>query len=72
MPKKQPTAPDPDDLPSDRHKYPVMSVRPPDPMRRVITELARGERRSLSQTILFLLEEALAARGLWPPPDQSS
>jgi hypothetical protein len=30
--------------------------------------LARRDRRTVSQTVLLLLEEALASRGLWSPP----
>ena len=39
----------------------------------VIAETARSERRSRNLMIQILLEEALAARGMWPPsqsPDE--
>lgn len=66
-----------DDLPADlspapvefqdRHKNPVASFRPKPPMRAVLQQLADDERRSVAQIIEILLEEAMTARGLWPP-----
>lgn len=52
----------------DKHKYKVISLRPPTDMRDILTRLAREERRTMSQMILLLLEDALEAKGLWPPP----
>jgi hypothetical protein len=36
-------------------------------MRKILEELAAKDRRPVAQIILFLLEKALAAEGLWPP-----
>jgi hypothetical protein len=55
----------------DRHKYPIVSLRPPEGMRELLKQLAREQRRSVSQTILLLLEEILLQKGKWPPPDQA-
>lgn len=51
----------------DGHKNQVVSIRPEPQMRDVIEQLAKKERRKLSPMILLLVEEALVARGLWPP-----
>lgn len=47
---------------SDKHLNRSYSVRPPAPMRDEIEALAKLERRKISQMILILLEDALAAR----------
>ena len=66
MPRKKPKAePEPR---TDRHKNAVVSFRPDAPLRAAIQELAEAERRSVAQVVEILLEEALAARKLWPRP----
>jgi hypothetical protein len=61
--------PEPDSIP-DRHKYPVISFRPGDDLRAILQQLAHEERRSLSQMLVILAEEALAVRKRWPPPQE--
>ena len=68
MGKKKP----PTDASSDRHKYPLLSLRPSDALRAVLVEYARRERRSVSQAIILLLEGALETKGLWPPSDEET
>ena len=63
MAKKKPTQ----EGDVDRHKHAVLSLRPPPAIRAAVAQMARAERRSLAQAALILLEEALAARGLFPP-----
>lgn len=41
-----------------------LSFRITQPMRDAITRLAKEERRSFSQVVLILIEEALKARGI--------
>lgn len=53
----------------DRHKYPLVSLRPPIALRNAVAALAKRERRSLSQMAMILLEEALQGRGLYEPPE---
>jgi hypothetical protein len=55
---------------SDRHQYPVMSIRPSTPMQKLLQRMAKEQRRSASQTIILLLEEILTQKGLWPPTDE--
>ena len=65
----------PSDLPpaddSDR-KRDVMSFRTNPKLRAAIELAARLERRSQSQMIEMLLEEALARRGLWSVEDDQA
>lgn len=73
MAKKRPTAEQPsipETPPGDRHKYPLVSVRPTPALADVLKRLAQEERRSVSQIVVLLLEEALKAKKLWPPPGQ--
>jgi hypothetical protein len=63
-PKKKPARPEPA---PDRHKNAIVSCRPPAEMRAILLELARQERRTVSQVVQFLLEDALTAKKLWPP-----
>lgn len=56
---------EPADQPADRHKYPIMSVRAPDELANVLRQVADEERRSISQMITILVEEALVVRGRW-------
>jgi hypothetical protein len=64
-PKKGPAKPKP-----DTHKEKVVSFRPPAAMRDILVELARKERRTIAQFMTLLVEDALAAKGLWPPPGE--
>ena len=41
-------------------------------LREVVQAFADHDRRSLNLAMTILLEEALKARGLWPPPSQPS
>jgi len=45
----------------------VMTFRPAAALRDAVHALAKAERRSASVTLEILVEEALAARGRWPP-----
>ncbi|HTU18514.1 MAG TPA: hypothetical protein VMG10_10680 [Gemmataceae bacterium] len=58
--------------PSQGRKGHQLPARAPLPLWEAILSLAKAERRSSAQVILFLLEEALEARGLWPPPADAS
>lgn len=49
----------------DRHRHAIMAFRPGDALREAVTTLAKSERRSVAQVVQILVEEALAARGLW-------
>ena len=49
----------------------VVSFRPPQGLRSVLQAVADSERRSMSQMIEILLEEALKARGKWPVAGQA-
>lgn len=51
----------------DRHKNVIMSFRPETSLRDAIQSIADAERRSLSQVVEILVEEALRSRGKWPP-----
>ncbi len=66
---KKGITPEPDPTPEDRHRYPVISLRAPDHIRALLKKMARQQRRSVSQTLLFIVEEHLAAKGLLPPPE---
>lgn len=57
----------PDLANGDRHRHPLVSFRPDHGIRHALQRLADQQRRSLSQMAVLLLEEALAAKGLWPP-----
>lgn len=46
-----------------------LPARAPEPMWSVLQNIARTERRSVAQTVLILLEEALKARGHELPRD---
>jgi len=50
-----------------RHKGWQLPARVGQKMKAALKDFASKERRSVSQAITILLEEALAARGLWPP-----
>jgi hypothetical protein len=54
----------------NRHKYQLVGLRLPDDVREIVQQLADSERRSLSQMCWILVEEALAARRLWPTSEQ--
>lgn len=49
---------------------PPVSIRPSDALREVLLKLARDERRPPAQMARILIEDALIARGLWPPSPQ--
>jgi hypothetical protein len=53
---------------ADRHKNPLISTRPSAELAEAVRQLAAEERRSVSQMLVILAEEALAARGRWTPP----
>jgi hypothetical protein len=53
----------------NRHKYQLVGLRLPDDLREAIQELADKQRRSLAQMCWILVEEAMAARNLWEPPE---
>lgn len=48
----------------------LLPARVSDGLWNVLKALAHEERRSMSETILLLLEEALSAEGLWPPSEE--
>ena len=64
MTKRRPRA---DRAADDRHKQTVMTFRPAAALRDAVQALALAERRSASVLLEILVEEALAARGKWPP-----
>jgi hypothetical protein len=55
---------------ADRHRGWQLPTRVGEPLRKVLETLAREQRRSVAQMSMILLEEALAARGLWPPAEK--
>jgi hypothetical protein len=63
-PKKKPAKTEPA---PDRHLQKVVSFRPPAELRAVLLDLARKERRTVAMVVQLMMEEALAAKGLWPP-----
>ncbi len=60
--KKNVNATTPDTAPAGRKGH-QLPARAPDPMWAVLQTIAKADRRSVAQTVLILLEEALAARG---------
>lgn len=54
---------------SGSNQYRMIGVRPDDKLRASLEKCARGERRELSPMCIILLEEALAARGLYQRDD---
>jgi hypothetical protein len=52
---------------AERYRHPLLSLRPSAALRAAVQRLAGLERRSTSQMLVLLAEEALGARGLWPP-----
>jgi hypothetical protein len=64
MAKKRPK---PKAAAADRHLFTVVTFRPATTLRAAVETLAQAERRSLGLMVEILLEEALAARGHWPP-----
>jgi hypothetical protein len=53
---------------TDRHKNPVVSLRPPPSLRAALERKAQEQRRSLAQTIQLILEKAMEDEGRWSPP----
>ena len=54
--------------PQKRHEYQwQLPTRVSPEMRQVLQALADKERRPVAQIVLFILEEGLAQKGLWPP-----
>lgn len=51
----------------DRHKNLVVAFRPGPELRAALLALATKDKRALSTMVEILVEEALAARGVWPP-----
>jgi len=67
MAKKKPVPP-PE---PDNHKGVQRNLRIIDPrLLDAVDEAADGERRSRNLMLNILIEEALKARGLWPPKSQ--
>lgn len=66
--KKPKTADGSGDSGADRHRNEILSFRPEPSLADIIRRLANTERRKVSQMLLVLVEEALAARGLYTPP----
>jgi hypothetical protein len=56
--------------PKKRQDYQIPTRVPPE-LRRVLEAEAAKERRKVAQMGLILLEEALTARGVWPPKEKS-
>lgn len=52
---------------ADRHKGFQLPSRVSAEMRDALKAYADQERRSVSQVVVLLLEEALATKGFWPP-----
>jgi hypothetical protein len=52
---------------SDPHAGYLLPARVSKELYDVLRAYAREQRRSVSQVVVMLLEEALAAEGLWPP-----
>lgn len=67
MAKKRPPKPAGEPQ-NDRHKNPLISARPSAALVEAVRLLAAEERRSVSQMLVILAEEALQARGRWTPP----
>lgn len=52
---------------TDRHKGEALTLRLDPALKEVLRLHAIADRRSMTQAAIILLEEALEARGLWPP-----
>lgn len=68
---KPPKTPDPEQTPEDPVNR-TMGFRATPELRAVIEALARKERRRPASLLQILVEDALTARGLWPPPEGDS
>lgn len=51
---------------SDRHKGSALGLRVSPELRAVLDSKAIEDRRSVAQTVILLLEQALAREGRWP------
>jgi hypothetical protein len=52
---------------TDRHKNAVIAFRPDEPLREALRRAADADQRSMAHIVEILVQEALTARGEWPP-----